>query len=217
MQAGINPITKQGKAISSALGYAQLLHGNSVDEIVKHGPGFVQRLVQLAAQPGLDPARAKALQDKAAALRKMIAKARSVPNAWDSHVALGGTPAGLGIHALNLDGDIGPWLQVIKLVGLKEDAERAGRTNLAPNEMELMNLAGPGTGLEMMLPVARDVPTPNFFSHGGYSRNSIVRGKTAAELLTALDKRMDENLSKPGAAEFAAAFDEVLRERQARK
>lgn len=217
MQAGINPVTKQGRAISSALGYAQLLHGNSVGELVKHGPAFVQRLQTLSAQPGLEAGRAKALQEKLAALRRMYAKARSVPNAWDSHVALGKTPAGLGIHALNLDGDIGPWLQVVKLAGLKEMAEKAGRTTLAPHEMELMNLAGPGTGLEMMLPVARDAPTPNFFSRGGYGRNTIVRGKTAAELLAALDKRMSENMAKPGAVEFAAVFDEILRERQARR
>src|SRR5262245_29503360 len=37
MQSGINPLTKQGRPISSALGYAQLLNGNSVSELVKHG------------------------------------------------------------------------------------------------------------------------------------------------------------------------------------
>ncbi len=37
MQSGFNPLTKQGRAISSALGYAQLLHANSVGELVKHG------------------------------------------------------------------------------------------------------------------------------------------------------------------------------------
>src|SRR5262245_39542389 len=37
MQSGINPVTRQGKPISSALGYAQLLHANSVGELVKHG------------------------------------------------------------------------------------------------------------------------------------------------------------------------------------
>ena len=41
MQAGIHPQKRTGKAISSALGYAQLLHGNSVNELVKHGDGFV--------------------------------------------------------------------------------------------------------------------------------------------------------------------------------
>ena len=93
----------------------------------------------------------------------MLAAARSVPHKWDSHVAFARTPKGLGIHAINLDGDIGPWLQVVKLNGLKEMAEKAGIAALTGAEIELMNLAGPGTGLEMMRPAARDAPTPNFF------------------------------------------------------
>jgi hypothetical protein len=55
------------------------------------------------------------------------------------------------------------------------------------------------------------MPTANFFSEGGYYRNSIVREKTAAELLAALEQRMEANLKKPGAIEFAQAFDEVGR------
>ena len=123
----------------------------------------------------------------------------------------GGTPAGLGIHALNLDADVGPWLQVLKLKGLKDDAARAGRASLAGAEIELMNLAGPGTGLEMMRPVALNMPTANFFSQGGYYRNTIVREKTAIELLRALESRMEASLKKPGAIEFAQIFDEVAR------
>ena len=79
----------------------------------------------------------------------------------------GGTPSGLGIHALNLDADVGPWLQVLKLKGLKEAAEAAGRgRQLSGAEIELMNLAGPRTGLEMMTPLGRTMPTSNFFSEG---------------------------------------------------
>ena len=110
-------------------------------------------------------------------------------------------------------GDIGPWLQVIKLKGLKEEAERAGRFKLSGAEIELMNLAGPRTGLEMMDPIARTMPTANFFSQTGYYRNTIVREKTAAELLAALDERMEVGLKKPGAIEFAQAFDEAARGR----
>ena len=119
------------------------------------------------------------------------------------------TPAGLGIHAINLDADVGPWLQVLKLKGLKDDAAAAGRSTLAGAEIELMNLAGPRTGLEMMMPVAQNMPTSNFFSEGGYYRNTIVREKTAAELLKALNERMEVNVKKPGAVEFAQIFDEV--------
>jgi hypothetical protein len=211
MQSGINPVTKQGRPISSALGYAQLLNGNSVSELVKHGTSFQQRLLKMAAEPGLPPARVAALREKAAVLRRMLRAARSVPNEWAAHVRLGGTVSGLGIHALNLDADVGPWLQVLKLKGLKEAAETAGRGQLSGAEIELMNLAGPRTGLEMMTPLGRTMPTANFFSEGGYYRNTIVREKTAAELLAALEQRMEANLKKPGAVEFAQVFDELAR------
>lgn len=215
MQAGINPITKKGTAISSALGYAQLLHANSVNEIAKHGPAFIERLRQLAAKPGIDAKRRAALRSKLASLRAMVRAAKSVPYAWEQHQAFAKTPRGYGIHALNLDGDIGPWLQVIKLEGIMQEAIKAGRTALRPVEMELMNLAGPGTGLEMMLPAGLNVPTVNFFARGGYERNTIVRGKTSAELMAALESRMDENEKRPGAVEFAAVFDEIKAGRQA--
>ena len=152
MQAGINPITKQGKPISSALGYAQLLHANSTSELVKHGEGFAQRLAAMAAAPGTARERAEALAAKAAIVRRMLRAARSIPNEWSEHVRFGGTPQGQGIHALNLDADVGPWLQVLKLKGLKDEAAAAGRDNLRGVEIELMNLAGPRTGLEMMTP-----------------------------------------------------------------
>src|SRR5262245_56086442 len=209
MQSGVNPLSKQGRPISSALGYAQLLGGNSVSELVKHGAKFAERLSALSVQPATPPARAQALKNKAAIVRRMLRAARSVPNEWHAHVKFGGTPHGLGIHALNLDADVGPWLQVLKLKGLKEAATAAGRTHLTGAEIELMNLAGPRTGLEMMAPLGRSMPTANFFSEGGYYRNPVVRDKTAAELLGALEQRMESNIKKPGAIEFAQAFDEA--------
>jgi len=211
MQAGFNPLTKQGRPISSALGYAQLLHANSVGELVKHGESFIKRLLAMANGPGIAAERAEALRAKAAVLRRMLRAARSVPNEWSAHVRFAGTPPGLGIHALNLDADVGPWLQVLKLKGLKDYAAADGRASLSGSEIELMNLAGPRTGLEMMQPVARDMPTPNFFSEGGYYRNTIVRDKTAAELLKALGERMEVNVNKAGAVEFAQIFDELAR------
>ena len=213
MQAGIDPETRKGRPISSALGYAQLLSANSISELVKYGEPFAVRLTALANRPGVPGARAAALKAKVAALRKMHRAIRAIPNEWSEHVKFGNTPKGYGIHAVNLDADIGPWLQAIKLKGLKEEAEKAGRPNLSGAEIELMNLAGPRTGLEMMDPVASGMPTANFFSQGGYYRNSIVREKTAAQLLAALDERMESAMKKPGAIEFAAAFDEVTQRR----
>jgi hypothetical protein len=215
MQAGIDPDTKQGKPISSALGYAQLLSGNSVNELLKHGPGFIERLNGMAAQRGVSGVRAAALRNKAQVIGRMVRAARSVPNNWGSHVKFGATPRGQGIHTLNMDADVGPWLQVLKLRDVLQTAVNAGRAELTGAELELMNLAGPRTGLEMMERVGRTMPTSNFFSRTGYYRNTIVRERTGAELLVAIDERMAVNILKPGAIEFINIFDEVMRDRRA--
>jgi len=206
MQAGIHPIRKTGRPISSALGYAQLLAANTINELVMHGGKFINRLDRMASQANSEARREK-LKYKARALRKMYAKAKSIPNKWSRQVKLSRTPRGNGMHAINIDGDIGPWLQVIKLHGLKEIARRAGRTSLSSTEIELMNLAGPGTGLEMMRPVGRKMPTTNFFSRRGYYRNTIVRGKTSDGLMAALSKRMTINMKNSGAKEFVSIFN----------
>lgn len=213
MQAGINPITKKGKPISSALGYAQLLHANSIGELVKHGDEFMRRLQRLEAN-ATDAERRRELQAKRAALERMIRSAKSVPNDWYKHVAYAQTSRGYGIHAINLDGDIGPWLQSLKLRGLKDFAARKGVTNLSGEEIELMNLSGPATGLEMMDPAGLTAPTPNFFTRRAYYVNKMVMGKTTAELLAEFTRRMDASSNKPGAVEFAAAFDEVMQRRE---
>lgn len=208
MQAGIDPETKKGRPISTALGYAQLLAANSVNELVKHGPRFIGRLKALAAHS--TGARRSELLAKTTAVRRMYRAVRSVPNQWKSHVAFSRTPKGLGIHALNLDGDIGPWLQTIKLHGVRTYAEKAGRPRLSGAEIELMNLAGPRTGLDMMEPVGRTMPTTNFFAEAAYNRNTIVRGKTAAGLLAAIEERMNHNLRNAGSIQFAKAFDAAV-------
>lgn len=212
MVAGIHPIRKTGKPISSAIGYAQLLCANTSDELARHGPKFVARLKEMAADRRLPPARRRALADKHERLAVMVKAARAIPHKWDRHVAFARTQRGMGLHAVNLDGDIGPWLQVVKLHGLKQMAEKAGIPALTGAEIELMNLAGPGTGLEMMRPAARNAATANFFARDAYFRNTIVRDKTSAELLAALDERMDRNITNPGAIEFAEAFRQISRE-----
>jgi hypothetical protein len=211
MQAGIDPESRRGRPISTALGYAQLLAGNSVNEIARHGPSFITRLDALAKQPGTPRQRALYLSRKSAILRKMVRAAKSVPYQWGRHVALGNTARGQGIHALNLDPDVGPWLQVIKLRGVLDHGLQAGRTGLSGPELELMNLAGPGTGLEMMTPLGRRMPTANFFARAAYYRNTIVREKTGAELLAALEQRMRVNEKNKGAIEFGQIFDELAR------
>ena len=62
----------------------------------------------------------------------MIGVARSVPDAWNEHQALAGTSKGLAIHALNLDVDIGPYLQTQKLMDSVVFARRKGFAKRSP-------------------------------------------------------------------------------------
>jgi hypothetical protein len=211
MQAGFHPVTRQGKPISSALGYAQLLGANSVSELVKYGGYFAERLEAAAATPGIPPQHAQTWANKAQIVRRMWAASKTVPNEWNQHEKFAQTPLGQGIHALNLDADVGPWLQALKLRGIVDyAAKEANRTSLTGGQLELMNLAGPRNGLEMMEPAGSQMPTANFFQNRGYYRNTIVREKNGAELLRALDDRMDISIKRPGAVEFLAVFDEVM-------
>jgi hypothetical protein len=215
MQAGVNPVTRKGKPISSALGYAQLLHANTIGELINHGDVFISRLRTMAAT-AQDPDRVRELRAKIASLQAMQRAARSVPDDWYRHVAFAQTPRGYGMHAINLDGDIGPWLQSSKLQGLKDFAAKKGVTNLSGEEIELMNLAGPATGIEMIQPVGLTAPTTNFFSRRAYYVNKMVTGKTSAELLAEFTRRMDQSSQKVGAVEFAEVFDDVHRQGQER-
>ena len=95
---------------------------------------------------------------------------------------------------------------------VEEEAEKAGKGKLSGCEMELMNLSGPGTGLEIMLhPAASAAPTPNFFARRAYNVNKMAQNLTGTGLLAELDKRMDADIGKPGAVEFQAAFDEIAK------
>lgn len=215
MQAGIHPIKKSGRAISSALGYAQLLDANSADELTRSGPNFIERLRKLAANPNNSAERRVALKVKMAAVQKMYATVKRVPGGWERLQAYAKTPEGMGPHALNLDGDIGPMLQAIKLRGLKDTALKYEKPNLTGAEMEAMNLAGPVTGLEMMMPAGRKAPVPNFFARRAYYVNKMVIGLTGEGLLAELDRRMTDAVKLPGSVEFAAAFDSVAAARTA--
>jgi hypothetical protein len=209
LQSGYNPRT--GRAASTALGYAQLLAANSIEQIRKEGPDFAARLERMAEEPGISDEQAQALRMKAAAIRLMIADARKVHESWPAHVAYAKTPKGMAMHALNLDGNVGPWMQVVKLRGIMEYASKKGLGRLTGSQLELMNLAGPGSGLEMLQAPGRDMPTSNFFERGGYERNPVVHDKTGGQLVVKLDEIMDRNVQKPGAQKFAQIFDSIAR------
>jgi hypothetical protein len=208
MQSGVNPVTKKGRAISTALGYAQLLDANTIEMVIHHAPSFATQLEHMAAAETV-PARAKILKHKAAVLRRMHQIAHAVGVNWNADIRFGKTAKGQGIHAINLDGHIGPWLQVNKLKSIREYAAKHGMENLAGSQLELMNLAGPARGLEMMQPYALEAPTANFFERQGYERNPVVHNKTAAQLLAKLNEIMDKNMQRDGSRRFLAIFAEV--------
>ncbi len=210
MQSGIHPIKKTGRAISSAIGYAQLLDANSVDELAQHGNRFVERIGEKLRNKSLSAERRASLKAKLTALKHMISNVKRVPKNWEADQAYAKTAPGMGMHTLNLDGDIGPMLQANKLKGLKDTAEKYGRPVLAGHEMEAMNLAGPVTGLEMMLPVGQKAPVTNFFARRAYYVNKMVIGLNGEQLLAELDRRMNDSMKAAGSQEFAAAFDSVV-------
>ena len=144
----------------------------------------------------------------------MVAFARTVPNDWNAHGRLAGTPKGIGVHALNLDIDVGPLLQTRKLTTSVDFARRKGYDKpLTAAELEMMNLTGDGNGYDMLtMPAAlrQKVPTSNFFQRGGYERNPVAaRNNTVAKLIAATDAKMVQESKLRGAKDLAAAFDAV--------
>jgi hypothetical protein len=197
------------RAISTAIGYNQLLTTNSVELVAEQGPELVRALSAKAEQ--LSGAPRKAMDTKLAVLKRMVALARSVPDDWSAHGKIADTPAGWAIHAMVLDIDVGPLLQTHKLLTSVIFARTKGYNRpLTAAELEMMNLTGDGTGLDMVtMPQAlrEQVPTSNFFQRNGYERNPVaIRHNTVAKLLAVTDARMDSNSNLPGARDLAAAF-----------
>jgi len=209
MQSGLSASRPGSRAISTAIGYNQLLTTNSVELLAEQGNEIVHALTEKAAR--LSGAPRQAMDRKIAVLKRMVAYARSVPDEWAQHEKLGDTPQGWALHAMVLDIDVGPLLQTHKLLTSVIFARAKGYTRaLSAAELEMMNLTGDGTGLDMVTmpqPMREQVPTSNFFQRGGYERNPVaIRNNTVAKLLEVTDRRMDSNGNLPGARDLAAAF-----------
>ena len=208
VQAGLE-YNKKARAITTALGYNQLLATNTVEIIAEKGNQFLRRLSLRAAE--IPDGDRQPLDSKIAVLRKMVNYSTSVPDAWNEHEMLANTPKGLAIHAMNLDLDLGPLLQAQKLLDSVVFARRKGYDGtLSAAELEMMNLTGDGNGFDMVTLPAEwrgKVPTANFFQRSGYQDNPVAqRNNVAGRLIAATDARMDEESRKPGARELAAAL-----------
>ncbi len=213
VQAGLEH-SKDGRPISTALGYNQLLVANTIGLIAKHGDRIVEELRRRAA--AASGARKRRLNSKIAALRRMMRYAHNLPFRWATHVRASQGSKGRALHALILDVDIGPLLQTQKLVNSLDYAERRGYDKpLTAAELEMMNLTGDGSGYDMIsMPKAmrEKVPTANFFQRGGYERNPVAsRNNTVAALLAATDRKMDYHAAQDGAKELQAVFEDIQR------
>lgn len=209
VQSGLLNARPGAKPLSPAVGYNQLLITYTMHLLADQGDDFLRALH--AKAQGLSGDRREAMHAKIAALKRMVAFARTVPADWNSQEKLGETEQGWGVHAVLLDIDIGPLLQARKLTGSFRYARMRGhRDKLSAAEMQMMNLMGDGSGLDiitMPLAMRERVPTSNFFQRRGYERNTVaIRNNTVAKLLAATDVRMDAGSREAGARDLAAAF-----------
>ncbi len=188
------PIRKDGTAISTALGYAQVMNATSIDMVARHGAAWATALDN-AGKHG-----------KADAVRRMAADAKAVGDDWNKQRAYAKTPQGRAMHALNLDVDVGPKMQMEMLKEIKKTGERLGVKDPTAAQLELMNLAGERNGAHMITPETTNLPTANFFTRAGYEANPVTHNRTGAQLLGEIDKDMDFYVKKPGTQQFYAAF-----------
>ena len=175
---------KHARAITTALGYNQLLATNTVEIVAEDGIHFLADLQARAAQ--LPGDQKWTLANKIDVMHRMIAFARSEPDAWVQHEILANTEKGLAVHALNLDLDVGPLLQTQKLLDSIVFARRKGfARTLSAAELEMIDLTGDGNGFDMVtmpLPWRDKVPTANFFQPSGYADNPVARRGTTSSL-----------------------------------
>jgi len=206
-QAGVSP--KRATAISPAVGYNQLLSTNSVSMLAEHSDIVLAALHH--REKTLQGDARRAMARKIEAVRRMIAYAKSVPGKWSEYDKLAKqTAGGMGIHAIVLDRDIGPVVQTQKLMNSVLFARMKGyRKPLAAPELELMNLTGDSTGLDMVTMPAEfraKVPTANFFQRNGYERNPVARRTgVVGNLIADIDNQMQRGVNNQGAKELAAA------------
>jgi hypothetical protein len=192
------------------MGYNQLLSTNTVSLFGENGHHMLAALERKAKALDGEP-RAR-LERKLTLLRPMIAYCRSLPHSWAKYDEIAkNTSKGWGIHAAVLDIDVGPLLQVQKLLDSVLFARAKGyMAPLTAAELELMNLTGDGNGIDMVTMPAEmreRVPTSNFFQPGGYGRNPVAkRTKMVAGLLAEIERHMTTNAGTPGAQELAAAY-----------
>lgn len=209
LQAGMLKEKANASPISTAIGYNQLVATASVSLMWEYGNEIAKELRQQAQNAPVS-VRTK-LQQKAMIVEQMTTQAKTVPHNWASQAELAKTDAGLGIHAMTMDKDVGPLLQIHKLKTSLAFLKRKGLSHtLSGAELEMLNLTGDGNGYDMVtMPASfrNKVPTANFFLRTGYERNPVaIRNNTVAALLNATENKMQINMQKNGAQMLDSIF-----------
>ena len=152
------------------------------------------------------------MERKIEAVRRMIAFCRTVPDVWAEHDNLAkNTPGGLGIHAAILDRDIGPLLQVQKLLNSVQfarskghkaplDRGRAGndefhRRRQRPRHGPDAAGAAPAGAHRKFLPAA-----------GLRAQSDRAADRYGCGAVRGIDAKMDQASQSQGAKDLAAAF-----------
>lgn len=211
---------RYGRPLSTAIGYFQLLNANTSSTLAKNASGpkerqFSERLRRLADQSR--GGRKKELRAKADIIDRMIrdmhkalARIDGPKNNWREFGELGRTKLGYAIHALNLDPDVGPMIQMEKLAFVRTYAINKGLGNLQSDRLELLNLVGYPRGVKMLEPVAYTVPTANFVSAREISSNRAVLGdKTVEEAVLKIRRVIDLRKQECGSIEFFRMFEKA--------
>lgn len=209
LQSGMAKGRANATPISTAIGYNQLVATATVSMLWEYGAEISNEL--RARARNAPPAESRRLMEKASVVDKMTARAKTVPHNWGAQSELAKTQAGLGMHAMTMDKDVGPLLQIHKLKTSVAFLRRKGVTRpLSGAELEMLNLTGDGNGYDMItMPMSyRDkVPTANFFLRTGYERNSVaIRNNTVSQLLNATENKMQANMQKDGAQQLNRVF-----------
>ena len=202
-----------GRPLSTAIGYFQLLNANTSSTIAVNARGkkserFANRLRAKAKEHR--GKRKRALRAKAKLMDKVVKDMKAAvsrmnvrKNDWTEYRALGKTKLGRAVHALNLDPDIGPMIQMSKLAFVRNIALERGLGDVPSDRLELMNLVGWPRGVRMLEPIAFQVPTANFVTATEIRANTSVLGdKTVAQSVEKIRRVITKRKQECGSKEF---------------
>jgi len=145
VQAGLEHPSSTARAISTALGYNQLLATNSVELLAEKGEQFLRSLRGRAAELTGDDR--KALERKIAVLKAMVDFSRSVPDDWSQHDRLANSPeSGSGRGPIAASPEAARLRGVRARQGLRRAPDRSRARDDEPDRRRQRHRHGAATG-----------------------------------------------------------------------